>query len=117
MSKYKVGLIVHEEWRNIYQGPLGFAEWLKEQDKPADPVLEKLTEFMKWYDKNRYTGLRFDDNTLTKFKEIFADDLNGTRGLDEAIEEINKTPKGTREYWVKTVKAIKERLQTNKEVK
>ena len=76
-NKYETTLDVFEEWKKTPGEKLwdhSFVKFLTEKTKPEDPLFEKWTTAPKEIFQN-----------FALFKEYFADDLNGTRGLDEAI--------------------------------
>ena len=60
--------------------------------KPKDPLFEKLKEFIGG---SRGTDYMLSEDGLVYFKQIFADELNGTKGLVEAIEHV----KGHKDFY------------------
>ncbi len=57
-------------------------DYNKKYLKPVDPLEEKWTKFL--YENCDH--ITDGSETFEIFKEIFKDDLNGTKGLDELIE-------------------------------
>lgn len=56
-----------------------------------DPLWPLFNEFYVWDTRNAINTENYNDQrkqAFDKFKEIFADELNGTKGLDEAIERF-----------------------------
>jgi len=78
---YETALKVFNKWHSTSVGG-NFHSFLKEKTKPEDPLFEK---FKKLYCDVMGRDLNLGHHFI-KFKEIFADELNGTRGLDEAME-------------------------------
>ena len=87
-----------------YREPI-MVKYYLENLKPKDKMFEKFEELLRYY---ICVGYKHDE-CYTKFKEIFKDELNGTKGLDEAIEYVNTSAQS---YCpLGKLKAIKSRLE------
>ena len=92
--------------------------WAKYHKK--DPLLEKFVEFMNSEEAMDIVGIAYD-----KFKEIFAEELNGITGLDEAIQETKSSVSQFRSgvqfniltSLIRHFEEIKERLDKKESVK
>lgn len=87
MSKYKEALELWEYYQNADLSDMGhpdFDDWLKEQDKPKDPLFEKFEKFVMMYIDGNYDFSQEDDVVLMfdGLKKFFKEELKGTRGLD-----------------------------------
>jgi len=80
--------IIREVTRLTYFGGKPLRELIdaysSEHLKPKDPLFEKWKGFAEdWVDERQTGWVTF---SYDAFKELFADELNGTNGLDYAIE-------------------------------
>jgi len=81
-DKYKIAQEVWLEYYSKHDLGQTFNGWIQEKNKPKDPLFKNYLDLMNFIGYNRLTGGR----TFIKFKEIFAEELNGTKGLNETIE-------------------------------
>lgn len=110
-DKYKIAQEVWEEWeRRAMSAPYFYEDWLKDKTKPKDPLFEKSLELGARICGHFDLGVIPTEWLVSNIKEIFKDELNGTRGLDEAIE-YGKAFGYTN---IEHLKKIKERLETKK---
>jgi len=77
--------------------------------KPKDPLFEKLYRFIKETKAMSYDIEVKDVYPL--FKEIFAEELNGTKGLEEAIETAGHLGTVGERITIDILKEIKERME------
>lgn len=112
LGKYKIAQEIFNGWlgdvKDITKHPGNFDVYLKEKLKPKDELLELYKQLME------FCGTQFYSSNYDKFQEIFKDELNGTKGLGEAIDAFkeigDEIPKATVFY---TLLQIKERLQND----
>jgi len=60
--------------------------YIEKYQTPVDPLWEKWGKMADWWHSpgNKFQSLGlYTETAFKKFKELFSDDLNGTRGLDE----------------------------------
>jgi len=100
MSKYSEALDRYKEWLDYDTIPRGmtFPDWLKEQDTPKDELFEKWKEIWKVN-----TGEGYRERTFDKFKELFKDNLNGTKVIKEAVDKIDEIVTELEEQSIYTV--------------
>ena len=80
--------------------------------KPKDPLFEKYAEWCK--ETGRVcVPVPLNNDSYVKFLKIFKEELNGTKGLDEAFNSfsMNCYDSIPSNYIRSTIKKIKERLE------
>ena len=84
-NKYEIVKEVLKEFKTEKYSAYTLSEFLEEKTK--DQLFEK---YKKWWDKTNHFYVDIPENNASylKFKEIFKDELNGTKGLHEAIENF-----------------------------
>ena len=81
MDKYKIAQEVIEEYDKSNETDL--RKYIEEKTKPADPLFEKWKDFCDDYVfEVNATGATLLER-FTKFKAVFAQELQGTAALDE----------------------------------
>ena len=89
LERYQIAKKVVDEWSEDDTECLDFQKWINDRIKPVDPLKEKWEKLSEFYHSTSYKrqsmGLGYHD-MFDKFKEIFAEDLNGTNGLEKLIE-------------------------------
>ncbi len=82
-NKYQIAKEVWDEFYSDDEGNTNFIRFIEKKMKPVDPLKEKLNSFLHW-NVHGTDGL----NAWEKFKEIFKDDLNGTKVLEKVEEGL-----------------------------
>ena len=69
--------------------------------KPKDPLFEKFETFHRWYYTARFNVDSAAKELYPKFKEIFKEELNGTKGLDYLEKAMDYSPsEGNGKHWL-----------------
>ena len=77
--------------------------------KPKDPLFEKWKDYVTWYRADEYFTLDTKE-AFIKLKEIFKEELNGTKGLNEAIMEGENSALLPKTVGLQRLRQIKQRL-------
>ena len=75
---------LYKQWHKTFgncENKLQFEAWLDDKLKPVDPTFEK---FKAWW-KDPDCSTRSEDAYKQLREDVFADELNQTKGLDEII--------------------------------
>lgn len=86
-ERYQIAKEVYDEFYGNDEGNANFITFINHKLKevrPADPLKEK---FEKWFN---YEEVEVTEDDFESFKKTFAEDFNGTKGLDKFIEQTEE---------------------------